>query len=138
MMKNLILIVAAALLVCVSAQTALQITIPANANFSWSPPGVPCTSYNVGILLSYRSTGTIKFQTFDNLFSTCYPATVPQPYPALSTSSSILSCCQSSGNKYVLQLAGFIDNPNICVSFVNLQGAPVTVTYEFTFICKVS
>lgn len=127
----LVALLAACFVSCVNAQ-AVSITIPANSNISWVPAGVPCTSYKVGILLSYRSiTQAVKFLTFDNLFSTCYPAVLPQPYVALSTGSSLFSWPTT------MQMGTYIDNPNICLSFVNLGSVPTTVIYELTFICKV-
>lgn len=114
---------------CANAQ-AVQITIPANSNISWVPSGVPCTSYNVGIVLQYRSISqAVNFLTFDNLYSTCYPAVLPQPYAALSTGATLFSSTQ---------MGAYVDNPNLCLSFVNLGSVPTVVIYQLTFICKVS
>lgn len=106
-----------------SAQ-AVSIVVPGFTNYSISQT---CQSGNVGISLQYRSTATVQFQTFDNLFSTCYPATLPQPYSSLSLPLGIL------GFSF---MAARTTTPNLCLSFTNTNSSAATIWYQLAFVCK--
>lgn len=109
---------------CAATQNG-QISIPANTNYTIS---VSCPSNNVGIQIEWMSTNSLIFQVFDNLYQTCYPNVAPNPYSSLYIPSSILVIDK--------QLATYTTNADLCLSFVNANSGAVTLTYQFSFICK--